>query len=157
MYRLCGIPKTKLLVLQWQQIIIDDGFCTKTTYVLQFMWRDLSSSFDAIGPYFTAEHSIETKFLISCLFESMFIFETYGFQVCSLVCDGASCNWSTSVGHQASMAQMKMKGSLFLLVPWTHTQTAVYPLLYVLPTRLVSLVNNYLIHVTAQEHDFSIT
>ena len=74
---------------------LDDDFRTKkTTYVLQFMWRDMSSHFDAIGPYFTAERSLETKFLVSCLFESMFVFETYGFQVCGLVCDGASCNLS---------------------------------------------------------------
>lgn len=74
---------------------LDDEFRTKkTTYVLQFMWRDMSSHFDAIGPYFTAEKSLETKFLVSCLFESMFVFETYGFQVCGLVCDGASCNLS---------------------------------------------------------------
>ena len=26
--------------------------CQKTTYVIQFMWRDLSSSFDVLGPYF---------------------------------------------------------------------------------------------------------
>ena len=58
------------------------------------MWRDMSSHFDAIGPYFTAERSLETKFLVSCLFESMFVFETYGFQVRGLVCDGASCNLS---------------------------------------------------------------
>jgi hypothetical protein len=74
---------------------LDDDFRTKkTTYVLQFMWRDLMSSFDTIGPYFTAEGSIETKFLVSCLFESMFVFETYGFRVYGLVCDGASCNLS---------------------------------------------------------------
>ena len=52
----------------------------------------MSSHFDAIGPYFTAERSLETKFLVSCLFESMFVFETYGFRVYDLVCDGASCN-----------------------------------------------------------------
>ena len=60
---------------------LDDDFCTKkTTYVLQFMWRDLSSSFDTVEPYFTAEGNIETKFLVSCLFESMFVFETCGFK-----------------------------------------------------------------------------
>ena len=74
---------------------LDDDFRTKkTTYVLQFMWRDLSSSFDATGPYFTAERSVETKFLVSCLFESMFVLEIYGFQVYGLVCDGASCSLS---------------------------------------------------------------
>ena len=74
---------------------LDDNFRTKkTTYVLQFLWRDISSDYDAIGPYFTAEKSLETRFLISCLFEAMLIFETYRFQIYSLVCDGASCNLS---------------------------------------------------------------
>ena len=54
----------------------------------------MSSSFDAIEPYFTAERSVETKFLVSCLFESMFVLETYGFQVYGLVYDGVSCNLS---------------------------------------------------------------
>lgn len=72
---------------------MDDGFRTNnTSYVLQFMWRDLSSKFDVIGPYFTAEKSLETKFLASCLIESLYAFEIYGFHVSALVCDGASCN-----------------------------------------------------------------
>ena len=25
----------------------------KTSYILQFLWRDLTSKFDVIGPYFT--------------------------------------------------------------------------------------------------------
>ena len=27
--------------------------CQKTTYILQFLWRDLTSSYDVFGPYFT--------------------------------------------------------------------------------------------------------
>ena len=72
---------------------LDEDFRTNSTsYILQFMWRDLSSNFDIIGPYFTAEKSLETKFLASCLLESMYVFEIYGFHVSALVCDGASCN-----------------------------------------------------------------
>lgn len=72
---------------------VDAGFRTqKTSYVLQFLWRDLSAPFDVIGPYFTSEKSLETKFLMTCLFESMFVFETYGFSISAIVCDGASCN-----------------------------------------------------------------
>lgn len=35
--------------------------CQKTEYILQFLWRDLSSNFDAIGPYFTLSGSIEAQ------------------------------------------------------------------------------------------------
>lgn len=31
----------------------DDFDERKTSYILQFLWRDLTSSFDVIGPYFT--------------------------------------------------------------------------------------------------------
>lgn len=61
---------------------IDDGFrMNNTSYILQFMWRDLSSRFDVVSPHFTTEKSLETKFLASCLFESMYAFEIYGFHV----------------------------------------------------------------------------
>ena len=50
-----------------------------------------SPKFDVIGPHFTAEKYLETKFL-SCVFESLYAFEIYGFHVSALVCDGASCN-----------------------------------------------------------------
>ena len=72
---------------------VGEGFRTNnTSYVLQFMWRDLSSKFDVIGPHFTAEKSLETKFLASCVLESLYVFEIYGFHVSALVCDGASSN-----------------------------------------------------------------
>ena len=51
---------------------LDDGFRTNNTlYVLQFVWGDLSSNYDIIGPHFTTEISLEMKFLASCLLESM--------------------------------------------------------------------------------------
>ena len=75
--------------------LLDADFCThQTTYILQFMWRDITSDFDVIGPYFTCEKSLEIKFLAACVFEAMYVFETYGFHVFGLVCDGASCNLS---------------------------------------------------------------
>ena len=37
--------------------------CQKTTYAIHFVWRDLSSSFDVVGPYFNIPSTMETKFL----------------------------------------------------------------------------------------------
>lgn len=75
--------------------MLDDTARTKqTTYVLQFMWRDVSSEFDIIGPYFTSADGLETKFLCACLMETMQVFEAYGFRISAIVCDGASCNLS---------------------------------------------------------------
>ena len=63
---------------------------TRSMYFSSF--GGISSKFDVIGPHFTAEKSLETKFLASCLIESLYAFEIYGFHVSALVCDGASCN-----------------------------------------------------------------
>lgn len=40
--------------------------CHKTEYILQFLWRDVSSDFDVIGPYFNLSNSIEAQHLHSC-------------------------------------------------------------------------------------------
>lgn len=75
--------------------LLEDNFRTlETGYVLQFMWRDLSSDFDVIGPYFTSAGNMEAKFVLACLFDTMFVFEVYGFRILGLVCDGASINLS---------------------------------------------------------------
>lgn len=69
---------------------LDDGFRTNnTSYMYKYFSscgaRDLCSKFDAIGPHFTAEKSLKTKFLASCVFESLYAFEIYGFHVSALV------------------------------------------------------------------------
>ena len=35
----------------------EDATTEQPTYVLQFMWRDLTSKFDIVGPYFTSSQS----------------------------------------------------------------------------------------------------
>ena len=66
----------------------------KTTYVLQFLWRDLTSDFDVLGPYFTLSGSIETRFLYSIVTRTMLAFRQFNFHVHALLCDGASSNLS---------------------------------------------------------------
>ena len=62
------------------------------TYILQFLWRDVSSKFDLIGPYFTSESGLDARFTTACLFEVLRALECVGFNVIGLVCDGASSN-----------------------------------------------------------------
>ena len=69
-----------------------DQKCEKTTYVMQFLWRDLTSDFDVIGPYFTCPSSVETCFLHSIVTRTMLAFIQVGFAVRALLCDGASSN-----------------------------------------------------------------
>ena len=64
----------------------------KTSYILQFLWRDLMSKFDVIGPYFTCASSWDYKFLLECVMRTIQAFTLYNFHVRVLVCDEASSN-----------------------------------------------------------------
>ena len=74
--------------------IEDNEKCQRTNYVLQFLWRYLTSKFDVIGPFFTCSSSIDTAYLHSVLAKVMLSFHQYGFRIRALVCDGASSNLS---------------------------------------------------------------
>lgn len=43
----------------------------ETSYILQCLWRDLTSEFDVIGPYFTCANSCDHKFLLECLMRTI--------------------------------------------------------------------------------------
>ena len=74
------------------QALDPDALTKSTTYMLQFLWRDLTSSFDVVGPYYSRSGSFESKFIIGVVLETVKIFHLFGFQTSLLVCDGASCN-----------------------------------------------------------------
>ena len=38
------------------------SYINQTNYILQFFWRDLTSSFDIVGPYFTRENPMKAKY-----------------------------------------------------------------------------------------------
>ena len=68
----------------------------QTSYILQFLWRDLTSSFDIVGPYFTCCGSIPSKFILACVLETLQLFQMYRFKTGILVCDGAAANLTTT-------------------------------------------------------------
>ena len=70
----------------------DEEKCEKTSYMVQFLWRDLSSDFNVIGPYFNCSSSMEMQFLHSMVVRTMLAFCQFGFHVRALLCDGASSN-----------------------------------------------------------------
>ena len=74
--------------------LCEDKKCQQTSYVVQFLWRDLSSSFDVVGPYFNCSSSLEMQFLHSMVVRTMLAFSQFGFHVRALLCDGASSNLS---------------------------------------------------------------
>ena len=42
----------------------------QTTYIVQFLLRDLTSSFDLVGPYFESAGSMKSKFVLACMYET---------------------------------------------------------------------------------------
>ena len=69
--------------------------CKQTSYILQFLWRDLTSEFDIVGPYFTCSSSVEGKFVLACVLETVKLFQLHGLKTSVLVCDGGSSNIAT--------------------------------------------------------------
>ena len=67
----------------------------QTNYIMQFLWRDLSSSYDIVGPYYTSSGSFKSKSIVPCVMETIKLFHLYNFKTVALVCDGASSNLST--------------------------------------------------------------
>lgn len=53
---------------------------------------ETSSDFDLIGPYFTSNSGLDSRFTLACLYETMQSLESVGFKIKALVCDGASWN-----------------------------------------------------------------
>ena len=64
----------------------------QTLYVLQFLWRDLTSQFDIVGPYFTSSGSVDGKFVLACVLETVKLFQLHSLKTSVLVCDGGSSN-----------------------------------------------------------------
>lgn len=65
---------------------------SQTEYILQFLWRDLTSDYDIIGPYFTSPKTMDSKFIVSCVLDTIKLFHLKGLLTSLLVCDGASSN-----------------------------------------------------------------
>ena len=57
----------------------------RTNYVLQTLWRDLTSDFDVIGPYFMSENGMDSKFIIACLFTTIHSFHIYGSETSAVI------------------------------------------------------------------------
>ena len=71
----------------------DNGeYPEKAQYMLQFYWRDLTSKFDVLGPYFPFSSPVNQANIIAFVYSTMELFHKYTFKVTVLVCDGAISN-----------------------------------------------------------------
>ena len=94
----------------------------QTSYILQFLWRDLTSSYDIVGPYFTSSSSVENTFVTSCIFETIKLFQCHDLKTSLLICDGAAANMSTikaSHNHSGAYGVQKEGDQYkFEVTPW---------------------------------------
>ena len=59
----------------------EDPTTSKADYVLQTLWRDLSTNHDIIGPYYTSTGTFDAKFMLACLMDNLQYFHAFGFKV----------------------------------------------------------------------------
>ena len=66
-HQLIGLAMSETDQASLQDIyqLLEDDRHTKY-YILQFLWRDLTSSFDIVGLYFTSEDTVTAKFICMC-------------------------------------------------------------------------------------------
>ena len=76
------------------ETISGDSKTQRTSYVLQTLWRDVTSEYDIIGPYYTSASTLKCKFLLPCVMDAIYQFHMYGFETSLIICDGASPNLS---------------------------------------------------------------
>ena len=105
------------------KVLKDPGTNMQTSYVLQFLWRDLTSSYDIVGPYFTSSASVENKFVTACVFETIKLFQYHGLKTSLLICDGGSANVSVikaSHGCHGAYSMNKDAKDPFEVQPWMN-------------------------------------
>ena len=94
----------------------------QTSYILQFLWRDLTSEFDIVGPYFTSCSNVESKFVLACVLDTVKLFQSHGLKTSLLVCDGGSSNVATikaSHGHHGAYSLLRDKADdKYKIEPW---------------------------------------
>ena len=74
------------------QELNEDTMTKKASQIFQFLWSDVVTNVDIIGPYYTSQEGFDHKFMMSCVMETKHLFYMYDFPVVLLKCDGASAN-----------------------------------------------------------------
>lgn len=106
--------------------------CQKTVYILQFLWRDISSDFDLIGPYFDCASTMEAQYIHGMITRTMLALSQFRFRVRALLCDGGSnnlsvlkllCGYKNNEGTDIAAPSFKSPfdgGTVFLIVCPSH-------------------------------------
>ena len=102
-------------------LLQDSEASKQTSYILQFLWRDLTSEFDIVGPYFTSATSVESKFILSCVLETIKLFQWHNLKTSILICDGGSSNVATIKASHGCHGAYSVKSSgddKYCIDPW---------------------------------------
>jgi len=115
----------------------------QTSYILQFLWRDLTSSYDIIGPYFTSAESVDSNFVLACVLETIKLFQHHNLKTSVLMCDGASSNLAVikmSHGCSGAYSVKEDQDDIFEIKPWMLNPFHPPDLIYwmICPTHQVS-------------------
>ena len=80
------------------QTLDEDATTKSTTYIMQVLWRDLTSPFDVVGPYYSSGGTLEAKFILGIVLETIKAFHLFGFNTSLLVCDGNLSTIKSTMG-----------------------------------------------------------
>jgi len=57
------------------QLFDSEKEAEQTSYIMQFLWRDLTSSYDIVRPYYTSSDIFSAKSIHVCILETMHLFQ----------------------------------------------------------------------------------
>ena len=66
--------------------------CQKASYIVQFLWRNLTSGYKLIGLCFPISSSVDSNIPQEFFLLSLKVFSNYGFIISIVLCGGASSN-----------------------------------------------------------------
>lgn len=121
----------------------------KTSYILQFLWRDLTNGYDIVGPYFTCAESVDCKFILACVLESIKLSQYHGLKIRLLVCDGCAANLTTIKATHGqcgtySLSDDPTTTDKFEIKPWFINPFSPPDLIFwmICPTHQVAMYNS---------------
>ena len=74
-HRIIGLAMSAEDQSMFFSCLIKNHRTKQTNFILQFLWRDLTSSFDIVGPFFTSPGTVESKFVCAFVMEAIKLFQ----------------------------------------------------------------------------------
>ena len=124
------------------QTLQPDHKTQKASYILQYLWRCTASNFDILGLYYSSAGGAKAKYILSNLYDTIHIFQLYGFVTKVIVCDGASNN----------LAAIKMLTGLAVVHMGTNPSEVVWIFMKCKPGSLNPYTKNKVFTIVCPSH-----